>query len=164
MEAMISPAMNDKLNAQVTNEFGASHMYLQMACACEERTYKAMSAFFYRQSQEEREHAMKIAKYILEVGGQVTLGAIPQPSGDFATPLAIFQAALAAEQTVTRQIHDLVALAEQEKDYASRSFLQWFVDEQVEEVSTMSELVDIAERAKEVFHIEMHVRQMLASE
>ena len=158
---MISDAMNEKLNAQITSEFAASHAYLAMACAFEDQAYKVLAEFFFRQSAEEREHAMKIIKYLLDVGAEVKLGAVPQPTGDFSTPQAIFKAALEAEQVVTRQIHDLVALADKEKDYATRNFLQWYVDEQVEEVSTMSHLVQLGERAKDPFHIEMAVRHMM---
>ncbi len=163
MKPMISSEMISALNQQVTNEFGASHQYLAMACSFENQGFKVLAGRFYAQAQEEREHAMKLAKFILDVGGEVTLDAIPKPGGDFSSPLAIFKAALQAELEVTEQINKLVALADKEKDYASRGLLQWYVDEQVEEVSSMSDLVNLAERARDPFQIEIVIRHTMSS-
>lgn len=143
----ISNAMCHKLNEQVTHELSAAQTYLQMACLLEEMGLRVMSARFRTQSDEERGHALKLIDYVLEVGGRVVLDALPRPQCDYASVLAAVEAAVASEQTVTRQINDLVALAEKEQDYATRSFLQWFVDEQVEEVSSMTHLAQLARMA-----------------
>jgi len=131
MSKLISSAMNTKLNAQVTNEMGASLKYLAMACAFEEMGLKILAKRFGQQSDEERAHALKILGYIQQVGGTVKVDAVPKPTGSFSDPMKILKGALDAELKVTQQINDLAALAEKEKDYATRSFMNWFVDEQV---------------------------------
>jgi ferritin len=143
----ISASMTAKLNEQITHELGASQSYLATACHFADLGLSALAALFRKQAEEERGHALKILDYILEVGGHVNLAALPAPTAAYANVLAAVEAALANEQLVTRQIHDLVALAEQEKDYATRSFLQWFVDEQVEEVASMCHLRQVVQMA-----------------
>lgn len=144
---MISAAMNAKLNEQITHEMNASQKYLAIACTFDGLGLKGLVRRFREQSDEERGHALKILDYVLEVGGTVALQALAQPKGDYASVLAAIEAAVESELTVTRQINDLVDLAEKEKDHATRSFLQWFVDEQVEEVSSMSHMVQLARMA-----------------
>lgn len=141
---MISATMNAKLNEQIDNEFSASQAYLAMACTLDGMALKGLAGMFRKQAEEERGHALKILGYVLEAGGTVTLGALAAPTSQFASVVAIAEAALAHEQKVTRQIHDLVALADKEADYASRSFLGWFVDEQVEEIATATHFVQLA--------------------
>jgi ferritin len=159
---MISEKMNEQLNEQVTAEFAASHRYLAMACAFERMGLKALKARFLKQCDEERVHAMKIVRFIEDVGGTVTLDAIPQPTGSFEDVVAIAQDAVDGELEITRRIHDLVALAEREKDYSTRSFLQWFVDEQVEEVSTMTDVLHWAKLApKELLQVDAMVRHSM---
>jgi len=128
---MISKAMNQRLNEQVTHEFAASQSYLAMACMFDGLGLSALAARFREQSAEEREHALKLVGYISEVGGVVKLEALDAPKSDYASVPAAIEAALESEMTVTGQINALVDLAESEKDHATRSFLQWFVDEQV---------------------------------
>ena len=164
MSTMISAAMNAKLNEQVTNELAASHSYLAMSCAFDELGLKVLSKRFFAQADEERDHALKLVKYIQEVGGTVTLDAVPKPKAKYGSPLAILKAALDAELNVTQQVNELVGLADKEKDYASRSFLQWFVDEQVEEVASMRHLVQLAELAKDMFQVENRLRHEMMEE
>ncbi len=161
---MISEKMCDKLNEQLAVEFAASHAYLAMTCEFERLGLKILATRFIEQHNEEREHAMKILHYIQEVGGDVTVGAIPKPRTDFADAKAIVQAALESEENVTRSINDLVGLAEAENDYATRSFLNWFVDEQVEEVSSMNSLLALVRLAGEnMLQVESRVRhEMMA--
>jgi len=156
---MISETMNAKLNEQITAEFAAAHKYLAMACAFDSRGLKILCQRFVQQAAEERDHAMKILHYMLEVGGRVHLEAVPEPADQFANPKAIVAAALESEQHVTRLIHDLVSLADSEKDYATRSFLQWFVDEQVEEVASMRDLLTLVELAgNNLLQVEARIR------
>lgn len=163
---MISQAMNTKLNEQITAEFSAAHTYLAMACALEAMGLKILHQRFLLQTSEEREHAMKILHYIHEVGGTVTLGAIPEPAAEFDSPEAVVRGALESEEHITRLVNDLVTLAESEKDYATRSFLQWFVTEQVEEVSSMRDLVSLIQMADgAMLQVEARVRhEMMAKE
>lgn len=154
----ISKQMNDKLNEQITAEFYASHLYLAMACMFESMSLKMMARVFRKQFDEERGHAMKILDYVLEQGGTVKLGAIDAPKQKWPSVVAAVEAALAHEKKVTGMINDLVALAEKEKDYASRSFLNWYIDEQVEEESSTGYLLDITKMAGDrLLHLESAV-------
>lgn len=161
---MISKTMNSKLNEQIMAEFSASHQYLAMACSFEGMGFKFLSKRFMEQSEEEREHALKIQNYVVQVGGTVALTAIPKPENEYKNVEEIVRAALENEREVTRMINDLVALAESEDDYATRSFLNWFVDEQVEEVSNMTDLLQLVRLAgKNVLQVEMRVRHDMSS-
>lgn len=141
---MISQPMNDLLNKQITHELFASHAYLGISILAEQHTLKRLAKLFRQQAEEEREHALKILDYILEQDGAARLEAIDAPPAEFGTVLDAIEFAFKHEQKVTKQIHDLVALAEKENDYATRQFLGWFVEEQVEEVSSMRDLLDVA--------------------
>jgi len=159
----ISEAMNAKLNGQIAYEQGAAQIYLSMSCMFDGMGLKVLAAFFRRQCDEERIHAMKMVDYILEVDGKVKLAAIPQPKHEWSGIQATCEAALELEKVNTQQINELVALAEKENDYATRSFLQWFVDEQVEEVATMSHLVDLTRLAgDQLLLLEDHVDKLNA--
>ncbi len=155
----------EKLNKQIANELHAAHNYMAMACKFDEMGLKVLAQWFFRQGEEEREHGKRILKYLLDVGAEVRLQGIEAPSGDMSSPVSCVQTALDQEIAVTKQIHDLVALAEEHKDYATRSFLSWFVDEQVEEVATMTELLQMLKLAGEqhLLQVEGRVARMLAS-
>jgi ferritin len=158
--------MNGQLNEQITNEFFAAHAYLQMSCVLEGMGLRMLAKWFEHHAAEEREHGMKIVHYVHEVGGKVRLDTIPKPEQEYADVEKIIQAALDHELEVTRMINELVALADEEKDYATRSFLQWFVDEQVEEVSVVTEVLDLVKLAgdKHMLQVEARVAKMLQSE
>jgi ferritin len=158
----LSKALTAKLNEQVTNEFFASQLYLSMSFWLEAQGLQMMKVLYRKQAEEERGHALKIADYIASVEGTVSLQAIAQPTAEFRSPLAAIEAALEHERKVTGQINALVALADQEKDYATRSFLNWFVDEQVEEVDTQLKLAQIAKIVGERYvQLEAYVAQAL---
>lgn len=158
---MISKAMNERLNHQIANEFNASRNYLAMLCSFERQGLKFLAGRFRQQMEEERQHAMKLVDYVLEVGGSVQLEAAPAPHADFSSPGEAIRTAADHEREVARQINELMGLAEQEKDYATRGFLQWFVNEQVEEVSTMEHLYDIAQLAgNNLLQLESYVRHL----
>jgi ferritin len=160
---MISEKMNQALNRQVTNEFGASHTYLAMACTFHETGLKVFAKRFFQQAEEERQHALKIMKYIEDVGGKITLDGVAKPENAGKSAVAIIEAAVQAERNVTAQVNELVALSETEKDYATRSFLQWFVNEQVEEVSSMLDLLQLVTMAgeKNLLYVESRLAQMM---
>jgi ferritin len=162
---MIPQPVVDILNQQIANEFGAAHNYLAMACRFDELGLKMLAQFFFRQSDEERAHGRKILDYVLEVGAKVKLQATPEPRGDMSTPKSIVNSALEQEKEVTRQINNIAATAEANKDYATRSFINWFIDEQVEEVSGMSELLNLVELAGDnhLLQVEMRVAKMMAA-
>lgn len=139
---MFSPKMQDAMNEQIQAELYSAYIYLGMAAYYDAVNLPGFAHWMRLQTQEEMAHAMKFYHFIYDRGGSVVLQAIEQPSSEYDSPLAAFEETLAHEQKVTARIHDLYALAVEEKDYASQSFLQWFVDEQVEEEKTASEIVE----------------------
>jgi len=145
----ISKAMADLMSAQVGNELGASNQYLQIATYFDKESLSKLAKFFYAQAEEEREHAMKFVHFLMEVGAELSIAAIPAAKTDIGTAEKAFEMSLGWEQDVTRQITAMMDLAVQEKDYASQAFLQWFVTEQVEEISTMESMLDIVRKAGE---------------
>lgn len=156
---MISKKMCGKLNEQIAAEFSAAHVYLAMACSFDQMGLKILAKKFLDQEAEERKHAMKILRYVQEVGGTVALQEVPRPHADYTDAQAIVQAALESEEHIARLIHKLVALAEEQKDFATRSFLNWFVDEQVEEVSSMNDLLTLVRLAgNNMLQVESRVR------
>ncbi|KAF0149119.1 MAG: Ferritin-like protein [Ignavibacteria bacterium] len=134
---MISEKMQKALNDQINAEMFSSYLYLSMAAYLESQNWNGMSAWMKAQSVEEYQHAMKFYGFINEVGGTVVLEAIEKPKSTWNKPQEIFAEAYKHEQYVTKRIHDLVALAIEEKDYATNLFLNWFVTEQVEEEATV---------------------------
>lgn len=158
---MISEQMNAKLNEQITHELEAARAYLAMACMFDGLGLKALHTRFREQADEENGHAMKILEYVLEVGGRVTLAALAAPRSQYGSVPEAIETALKQEKTVTSQIHALVELADTEKDHATRSFLQWFVDEQVEEVAAMEHMLQIAKLAGEnLLQLDAYVRHL----
>ncbi len=146
---LASQKIVDAINIQVGNELGASNQYVAIASYFSGENLEELSQFFFRQAEEEREHAMKFVKFILDVGGKVELPAIAAPRSDFDTARAAVSLSLAWEREVTDQIYKLVDLSQEERNHIALRFLDWFVTEQLEEVTTMSTLLGIVERAGE---------------
>ena len=138
---MISKKMAEALNGQVNAEFYSAYLYLSMEAYFESMNLPSFANWMRAQIQEESIHAMKIYDFVNERGGRVLLKSIEQPPTEWKSPLAAFEAAYKHEQKVTGLINDLVNLAIEEKDHASNTFLQWFVNEQVEEESSVNEVV-----------------------
>ena len=144
---MISKKMADQLNEQVKNEFFAQWAYLDMAFAFESMGLKIFAKWFFRQADEEKEHAIKIAQYLLDQGAEVLLKSLDKPKNKYSSAEEIVAAAVDHELGVTKNINDLVDLARAENDHATDNFLQWFVQEQVEEVASTTELLDMVKMA-----------------
>jgi len=137
------------LNEQIAYEFGASQQYAAVAVHYDAETLPRLAAHFYRQSLEERNHAMMMVQYLLDAGEDVIIPGIEAPRtgfGDTVEPVAL---ALEQERRVTTQIHNLTRIARDENDFAAEQFMQWFIKEQVEEVSSMSDLLRVVERTRE---------------
>jgi ferritin len=137
----------EALNEQIACEFAASQQYVAIAVYFDAETLPQLAAHFYRQAVEERNHAMMIVQYLLDSGERVEIPAVAGPRTDFAdvvTPVAL---ALEQEREVTEQIIELARLARNEGDLVGEQFLHWFLQEQREEVSSMSELLAVVERA-----------------
>ena len=139
---MLGKSIQDAMNQQIKNEFFSAYQYLSMAAYCETANLPGFAHWMRTQAQEEKEHAMKFYDFILERGGHVELRAIEDPRIEFGSPLEVFEGALEHERKVTAMINDLYALAMEEKDYASQTFLQWFVTEQVEEEKNAGDVVE----------------------
>lgn len=139
----------DALNEQIANEFAASQQYVAAAVYYDAETLPRLAAFFYRQALEEREHAMMMIQYLLDVGEGVRIPDIKAQQTSFADGSAPVRMALEQEQRVSDEIFALFELAREIKDYRAEHFLQWFVKEQVEEVALMSDLLRVVERSKE---------------
>lgn len=161
----ISKKIADRLNDQVRHEMLASLTYLQMAFILETWNLKVFAAWFYKQSEEEKGHAMRISRYLLDQGAEVKLQAIPEPKMKYKNIVEIFEAALAHEKKVTEQVHEIVAMSRAEPDYATDNYIQWKVAEQVEEVNSVSELLEMVKGAKtqaELYMLETRIQRIVA--
>jgi ferritin len=138
------------LNEQVGREFAAAHQYVSIGAHFEEQTFPRLAHFFYEQAEEERGHAMKMVKYMLDTNCKVDLGTIAAPTNSFDNHIDPLKVALEQERKVTVHISELFEIARETKDYQSEQFVEWFLDEQVEEESTMQDLVAVAERTREI--------------
>jgi ferritin len=139
---MINQKMAAAINQQINAELYSSYLYLAMAAGFKESGLDGFANWMQVQAQEELTHAMKFYSYLNERDGRVELEAIDKPPCKWEKPLAAFQAAYGHEQKVTALINDLVELAQEVKDHATQAFLQWFVNEQVEEEANAKALVD----------------------
>lgn len=151
---MSTATFNELLTRQVGNEFAASHQYIAVAAWFDRQDLPQLAKHFYRQSLEERNHSMMMVRYILDRGLQIAIPGIEPVRNDFANveePLAL---ALAQEQEVTDNIKELFAAARAENDALGEQFMLWFLKEQVEEVASMTTLLNIARRADNLFDIE----------
>lgn len=138
---MISKEMEKALNGQINKETYSAYLYFAMAAYFENENYEGMAAFMKAQAGEELEHAMKIYNYVNEQGGRVVLEAIEKPQTDYKGAQEIFEMSLKHEKFITDSINKLVDKAIKENDHATRTFLSWFVTEQVEEEASMDAIV-----------------------
>ena len=142
-------AFPDGLNEQVGYEFAASQQYVAIAVHYDAQTLPRLAAHFYRQAVEERNHAMIIVQYLLDADEPVTIPGVTAPQTEFADVVEPVRLALEQEKRVTEQISDLAKLARTEGDLVGEQFLHWFLQEQREEVASMSTLLATVERAKD---------------
>ncbi len=146
---MISPSLAAAFNEQIGHEFGASMQYVSIAAHFQRSQLTLLAKLFFAKAEEEREHAMKFVKYVLDTKGDLRIPAIPAAAPTFPSAEAAVQAALAWEQEVTRQITALMDQAVKDNDYLGQSFLQWFIDEQLEEVVKMDRLLGVIRQSGE---------------
>jgi ferritin len=139
---MIKETLQKAINEQIIREMYSSNLYLSMAAYYSSTNMNGFANWMRIQAEEEQFHALKFFDYVLDRGGHVELGAIAAPQVKWENAIAPFEDAYEHEQKVTAWIHELMDLAHQEKDYAAISFLNWFVDEQVEEEKNTSEILD----------------------
>jgi len=137
----------DALNEQVAREFAASQQYVAIAVYYDDETLPGLAAHFYRQALEERNHAMMLVQYLLDAGERATVPGVEPPETGFSDVVAPVALALEQERSVTEQIVELGRIARDEGELVGEQFLHWFLQEQREEVSSMSDLLAIVERA-----------------
>jgi len=137
------------LNTQIGMEYEASLSYDSIGCYFTSEDLPELAKFFFKQSTEERGHAHKLIKFLLDRDGKVGFPAIPAPQFSFASPVDAVNAACTSERKVSASIHQLYELANSEKDYATAIMLQWFITEQVEEEATIRQMLKFVQRGKE---------------
>ncbi|WP_067696551.1 ferritin [Nocardia jejuensis] len=152
------------LQDQIRNEFNAEHQYIAVATWFDHADLPVLSKYFYKQAVEERNHAMMIARYLLDQDINVEMPGIDSAKSEFSNAKEPIALALAQEQLVTEQIVQLAKSAREEGDYQGEQFMQWFLKEQVEEVATMKTLLTVAERASaNMFDLENFVSREMSS-
>jgi ferritin len=163
---MISERMTKALNEQIREEFSSGYIYLAMVGCFDAMGLKVFAQRFLKQTEEEFGHAHKMLHYVLEQGGKVFLHATPEPKNEYESAEQMVAAALNHEKYITGRINQLADLAEEEKDRATRSFLNWYIDEQVEEEASMAELLQLLQLAgpQQIFNVENRLARMMASE
>ena len=158
---MAEKTFAEALNDHVPSEFAASQAYLAAAIYYDDLTMPRMAAFFYRQAIEERNHALMIIRYLLDIGEEATIPGVAAPNVSFADIVHPVRVALEQEQKVTQQFNRLTSIARAANDFQGEQFLQWFLKEQVEEVALMSDLLTVVERAKDM---PLEIEEFLARE
>lgn len=144
---LTTPKVIDAINEQIGYEFSASLQYFAIGAYFAAEALPQLSAHFFKQAEEEKGHALRFIKYVVDTGGYVTIPAIEAPQSKFKSPEKAVKLSLDQEIHVTNQINGLVGLARKENDYITINFLQWFLTEQLEEVSSMDNLLKIVQRA-----------------
>ena len=143
----MSKEINAALNEQIGHEFMASLQYVSIATYFDVEGLPALAKHFYRQAVEERNHAMRFIKFVVDAGGRVEIPAISAVRSKFSSAEDAVQLSLDQELGVTRQINELVDLAIKQNNHVTKNFLDWFVSEQLEEVSSMDTLLRMIKRA-----------------
>ncbi|CCQ93536.1 Ferritin [[Clostridium] ultunense Esp] len=138
---MASEKLLKELNDQFNFELLSGYYYMAMAAYCTGEDYNGFANFFIVQAQEEYTHAMKFFDFINDMGGRVTTLAMEEPKNDYSSLVEVFEVALSHEKLVTSKINKLLDLANEENSYPTVSFLQWFVDEQLEEENSMETIL-----------------------
>jgi ferritin len=165
---LLGKAVEEAMNEQITNELFSAYQYLSMAAYCESENLPGFAQWMRAQSQEETVHAMKFYDFILDRNGRVVLRGIDGPVVEFGSPLEVFEQALEHEKQVTAMINDLYGLAVRENDYASQTFLQWFVTEQVEEEKNAGHVVEtlkmVGDKSESLFLLDRELGQRRVEE
>ncbi|MFY9235460.1 MAG: ferritin [Fimbriimonadaceae bacterium] len=151
---MIKPNLAKLLNEQIGHELEASNAYLGIAAFFGSQSLERWAGYFYKQSEEERMHALKIVTFLVDVEAQVDIPLVPKAKTDYQSGVSAVEWALQNERTVTGQFHKMAEAALAEKDFTTFQFLQWFITEQVEEESSMQKLIDIIKSEPNLFRAE----------
>lgn len=154
---LINKTLLDALNEQIGWEFFADKQYLAMAVYFEARGLSNLAKFFYAQADEERQHGLKIVRYIIEAGGMALIPATDAPKTSFTSVGEVAQLFVDQEHEVTQSFYRMVDMALAERDHVTFNFLQWFIEEQLEEEASAGRLKQLVEMAGEerIFQVEM---------
>ena len=144
---LISAQLNAAINTQIGNELSNSNQYVAIAAYFESEGLSLLAKVYFTQADEERDHAMRFVRFVLDTGGQVAVPAIPEPKNRFESAVAAAQLAYDSEDRTTKQIYDLVDLAAAEKNHITSNFLQWFVTEQLEEMASADKRLTVIKRS-----------------
>jgi len=139
---MISKRMTEELNKQINTEFAAAYMYFGMAAYCTAQNFDGFGRWLLLQAEEEISHGMKLYKYLIDQGQEVTTPAIPAQKSSYSSFDEVFKKALDSEKDLATRFNELSFIAREEKDNATLFFLEWFLAEQVEEVATLSSVLE----------------------
>ena len=167
MSAM-SKVVSDALNGQIKAEFDSAHLYLAMTAYCDTANYPGAAHWLRQQWREELAHATKLMDHVIGRGGTVVLEAVKKPPAKFGSLQQVFEKVLEHEQEVTGLIHKLYEVSVKQKDYATQTLLQWFIDEQVEEEKSAADLVSMLQLAGEdgtgLLMVDRHLAERAAPE
>lgn len=161
---MISKKMAKALNDQIGAELGSEYIYLAMAYKFEDMNLSVFAKWFHKQAEEEHKHGLKMAQYLVDQGAAVTVPAIEAPKATWKSAREICDGAVEHEKYITKRIHDLVKMARAENDLATEQFLMWYVDEQVEEVASttqLAEMVKLADKPGQLLQLENRIWRMV---
>ena len=149
---MASEKLLKELNNQFNFELLSGYYYMGMAGYCSDEDMNGFAHFLIEQAKEEYEHAMKFYDFIYDMDGRIMAQAMEEPKNEYDSFLEVFEAALSHEELVTSKINKLMDLAIEEKSYATMQFLQWFIEEQVEEENSMKDIIVKLERLQDKAH------------
>ncbi len=160
---LVKAKLVELINEQIKNELKACAQYTAIAIYFDEFGLPELAGFFYNQADEERDHAMRFIRYLLDAGAKPLIPPIPEVRNEFTSPADAVECALEGELQVTKQVNNLVAEAQTTSDHMTHTFLQWFVEEQLEEVSTMKTLLQVIKHAgSSLLLVEDYVRRLSA--
>jgi ferritin len=145
----ISQTLNDAINEQIGRELTSSNLYLNIGAYFDDRALRKLSAFFFKQADEERMHALKFISYLGDVDGKVAVPAVSATQAEFQSAEEAIHRSFDAEVAITNSINSLMDIAISDKDYAAQEMLRWFITEQVEEVRTMQDMLKVAQASGE---------------
>ncbi|MCO5265607.1 MAG: ferritin [Lentimicrobium sp.] len=164
---MISKKVEEAINFQIKNEEHSSRIYMAMASWCETKGYRGAADFLYKQSDEERMHMLKFIKFLNDRGGYAVLSALEVPASTYNSLLDVFNHVMSHEEFITDSINKLYEVSLNEKDYTTGNFLQWYINEQIEEESTVHGILDkmklVGEDKAGMFHMDKDLQAMAAA-
>ena len=161
---MLDQRIEKILNDQVTIEGNASHKYLAAAGWCDMKGFSGAAKFLYEHSDEERMHMMKLVNYVIDKGGKVIFSNLDEPRSEFTSIKQLLQYAYESEQIVTEAVNKIVTLTLDVGDHTTHNFIQWYVNEQLEEENLYRSILDridlIGEGGNSLYHIDMEIEKL----